>query len=126
MIAINGRSDWAASISAGSKCAPAVPLVTTTAALRFVTFARPSAVKAAERSSIRTVTFNFCSLAAARAASEIGPFLDQGAITKSVTPALINSITKVRACWVALNCPPHPKMLLLLASAALGWLILLS
>jgi len=36
----------------------------------------------------------------------MGPFREPGAITKSVTPAAINSETKVRACAVALTSAP--------------------
>src|ERR1700722_13010296 len=82
----SGTADSSASITAGWKFAAAVPDVHTTATGRRDALARPSAVNAADRSSIRTCSRTRPARSSAQNAMARGVDLDPGATTTSRSP----------------------------------------
>src|SRR5579863_6312503 len=82
----SGTADSSASMTAGWKFAAAVPDVHSTATGRRETLARPSAVNAADRSSIRTCSRTRPARSSSQNAMASGVDLDPGATTTSRSP----------------------------------------
>src|SRR3984885_3996599 len=82
----SGTADSSASMTAGWKFAAAVPEVHTTATGRRDTLARPSAVNAADRSSIRTCSRTRPARSSSQNAIASGVDRDPGATTTSRSP----------------------------------------
>ncbi|CAB5041446.1 unannotated protein [freshwater metagenome] len=96
VIAMKGTLEKSASIIAGSKFAAAVPEVVTTTAGTPVTLPKPSARKAADRSSRRTCKVRSPLLSAAARAKAKPADREPGARTTSLMPHRSNSSTMTR------------------------------
>src|SRR5580693_8213709 len=115
----SGTADSSASMTAGWKFAAAVPDVHSTATGRRDALARPSAVNAADRSSIRTCSRTRPARSSAQNAMARGVDLDPGAMTTSRSPQRANSSASAVANAVdGFTGPssPSPRHLLLLST----------